>query len=392
MQITSLLNQEKKDCCGCCACESICPTNAIEMKRDNEGFVYPLINEEKCINCKKCERVCAFKQKNAENKASTIKEQYAIKYLRDDERKNSQAGGTFAALAITLLESNENAVIYGAAYSEVYRVKHIKINNLKDISLLQGSKYIQSDMMGIYNEISNDLLDNKTVMFAGTPCQNHAVKTYLKTKNIGTERLYLMDFICEGVASPRVWECYIKSVEKHFKSEVETVIFRNKKYGWRGHYETLKLKNMNRLVIGRKWTNCFCESLFFRESCHACRYTSQNRESDITVSWFGNVERKVPGFDDGNGVSGLMINTEKGSQWFNSTKKEMEVVPVTMDDLMQKQLQHPIEVASNRELFWHDFEQEDTWDILSKYDEKNNVERRIKNLIKNIIQGKLKWI
>lgn len=389
MQTTSLLGQDKRDCCGCCACEAVCPANAIEMQRDNEGFFYPQINENKCIGCKKCERVCAFKKKKAEDRTSTIKKQYAIKFLRDEIRIKSQAGGSFAALAIALLEGDEKAVIYGATYYEVYRVKHIKIDNKKDISLLQGSKYIQSDMIGIYNEIANDLRNNRTVMFAGTPCQNHAVKIFLKTINVNTEQLYLMDFVCKGVASPRVWESYIKSVEKHFRADVETVVFRNKRYGWKGHYETLKIKDMKRLVIGRKWTNCFCKSLFLRESCYACRYTSQNRESDITVSMFSNVDRKIPEFDDGKGVSGMMINSLKGAQWFERIKDEMEVMPVTMDDLMQKQLQHPIDIPQERGNFWNDFEKEDTWDVLSKYDKKIIL---IKNLIKNIIQRKLKWV
>lgn len=392
MRIPNIVDQLCKDCCGCCSCESVCPTSAIIMKKDNEGFLYPSVNMEVCVGCGRCDNACAFKIKDRNDLKSTIKEQYAIKYLNQDIRKRSQAGGSFAALAIGLLENMKDVVIYGAAYNQIYKVKHIRIKDKNSIDMLQGSKYIQSDMQGIYRNVEQDLNAGLTVMFTGTPCQNHAVKQFLEISHCDTSKLFLMDFICEGVASPRVWEKYIESIEERFKGKVEQVVFRNKKYGWVDHYETIRVSNYKRLVIGRKWTNCFYDSLFFRECCHNCRYTSQNRESDITVSWFGNVERKKPGFDDGYGVSGVMINTEKGKEWFELIRDELEIIDVSMDDLMQKQLQYPIEKSKKRDSFWEDFEKQAAWKTLSKYDSQNTLKKKMIKLFKNVIQRKLKWI
>lgn len=57
-----ILYREKENCCGCTACYAICPTNSICMKEDEEGFLYPIIDEQKCIRCRKCLFVCKFKE------------------------------------------------------------------------------------------------------------------------------------------------------------------------------------------------------------------------------------------------------------------------------------------------------------------------------------------
>lgn len=61
MRDLPLLYSEKYDCCGCGACRSICPKNAISMELDNEGFMYPHINRDLCVRCYKCQRVCPIK-------------------------------------------------------------------------------------------------------------------------------------------------------------------------------------------------------------------------------------------------------------------------------------------------------------------------------------------
>lgn len=56
-----ILYKEKEECCGCSACFSICPKEAITMLPDEEGFEYPYIDADKCIRCYQCMRVCPFK-------------------------------------------------------------------------------------------------------------------------------------------------------------------------------------------------------------------------------------------------------------------------------------------------------------------------------------------
>lgn len=391
MNKTKIIEQEKKDCCGCAACESICPTRAISMISDVEGFLYPKVDVEKCTGCGLCERTCAFKIKDINNRKSTICEQYAIKYTRENIRSESQAGGSFAALAISLLENNENVSIYGAAFDTVYQVKHIAIHDESEIAKLQKSKYIQSDMQGVYQNIENDVKCGRIVMFAGTPCQNHAVKQYLNQRKVDMSSVYLMDFICEGVGSPYVWQQYLKILENKYKKGIKKVVFRDKRLGWINHFESIQMEGFDKMIISRRWTNLFYDKLFFRESCHNCKYTSLNRESDITVSWFGNVKIKYPEINDNGGISGVMINTEKGKAWFSSLQGEIECKKVSMDDLMQKQLRKPIEKSPLREQFWKDFLNDNKWKTIKKYDTAS-WKYHMKRFVKNIIQRKCKWI
>lgn len=56
-----VLYDKKEQCCGCGACYAVCPVSAIEMKEDEEGFLYPAVYSDKCIGCYKCMKVCVFK-------------------------------------------------------------------------------------------------------------------------------------------------------------------------------------------------------------------------------------------------------------------------------------------------------------------------------------------
>lgn len=390
MQDYNWLSKAEEECCGYNACASICPYDAILMKCDKEGFLYPHISEDKCMNCGLCMKVCAFKQKNKNDSISTIKQQYAMKYKRRQLRRNSQAGGSFAALAVSLFEKYEKVSVYGAAFYDVYKVAHTRIESVDELEKLQGSKYIQSKLQKIYPSIEKDLNRGYTVMFAGTPCQVYAIKRYLDIKKVNQINLYLMDFICEGVGSPYIWHEYMKLIEERYQDKIQKVIFRDKRLGWINHYETVQLENKKYIVASKHWTNLFSDKLFFRKSCHNCKYTCLNRESDITVSWFGNVQKYYPDFYDSDGVLGIMINSVKGENWLEGIKEDIEYISVTMQDLMQKQLAYSIEVSPQRAAFWKDIDRIGLWKTMKKYDTatyKNKIKRKIKNLI----QSEWKW-
>lgn len=61
MSLKIKLFEKKEDCCGCTACYAMCPKSAIEMFIDEQGFVYPRVDESKCIQCYQCVAVCPFK-------------------------------------------------------------------------------------------------------------------------------------------------------------------------------------------------------------------------------------------------------------------------------------------------------------------------------------------
>ena len=213
-------------CVQCKNCKNICPVHAITMENREGTFYYPRVDNEMCIKCKKCEAVCPVLNP-LEEKA--LISSYAVKHKKREIRLESSSGGLFTALAETII--NKNGYVFGAAYQDGFKVEHIEINNKNKISLLRGSKYVQSDLKDSFVRILK-LLENKNiVLFSGTPCQCAALKVYLQNKKYrGT--LYIVDFICHGILSENLFVEYIQYLEKREKSKVKTFEFRDKTYGW----------------------------------------------------------------------------------------------------------------------------------------------------------------
>ena len=133
----------KKDCCGCAACAQSCPKGCITMQKDEEGFSYPYIDTDRCVNCGLCEKVCpVFHSKPSFSDQTNA---YAAYNLDEEERLQSSSGGVFSLLAKQVL--HENGVIYGAAMmDDCSAVRHIRVESQDELGALRGSNYIQSDM------------------------------------------------------------------------------------------------------------------------------------------------------------------------------------------------------------------------------------------------------
>ena len=195
---------EERNCSGCTACLNSCPNNAISMKENEQGFLYPYIDKNKCTNCKLCTKVCPFKKEWFENNKNEIPKVYALKNKDENIRDNSTSGGAFSILAEYVIK--ENGIVYGALLDENNIVKHVRIDELKNIQQLRGSKYVQSFLGNIFKDVKNDLEKGKKVMFVGTPCQVAGLKTFLQKD---FSNLILVDFICHGVPIPMMFKEHI---------------------------------------------------------------------------------------------------------------------------------------------------------------------------------------
>lgn len=235
------LEENKEDCCGCAACQYVCPANALSMIIDSEGFPYPKIDYTKCISCKKCIKLCAFKSDIktlkyiiCESKPSC----YAVVHKNFEVRRNSRSGGIFTALSDYILQNQ--GVVYGAIITSEMTVSHFRAENFAGRNLMRGSKYVQSDISKCFSLIKGDLENGRQVLFTGTSCQVAAVKTALGKDY---PNLYTVDIVCHGVPSPGVWKEYISYIQKKYNAECFEFDFRNKKkFGWPAHIETIKLK------------------------------------------------------------------------------------------------------------------------------------------------------
>lgn len=362
------LDDNKMNCCGCAACEYICPTNAISMQVDSEGFSYPTTEHSKCIGCNKCIRQCSFKTDmqtlkyiNSGNSPTC----YAVLHKSPDVRWNSRSGGIFTALSDYVLSNH--GVVYGAITTSELRVIHFRADNEEDRNLMRGSKYVQSDISECYSLIQNDLDDGKVVLFTGTSCQVAAVKNAMGKDY---PNLYTLDIVCHGVPSPRVWKDYIAYIEKKYDAKCVEVDFRNKKkFGWPAHIETLKIRRGRKIktVNSRFYSELYYTHLILRPCCSECPYKSINHPGDITIADYWGIKKAAPEFFDWGGVSLVLVNSESGKKMFDCVKTEINFKETKFALSMQPPLQSSFPMPNNREQFWKDYEILGIEGILKKY-------------------------
>lgn len=380
---------DPKDCCGCTACASICAHNAITMEPDVLGFLYPTVDESKCVDCGLCDKVCQF---NDNYDRSLNLEQplaYAARHKDIDEVMKSRSGAAFVAISDYILE--QGGVVYGAGYKGHFRVAHKRATAKKERDEFRGSKYVQSDLTGIFRQVKEDLKNGLTVLFSGTPCQTSGLNSFVGV--ILRQNLILVDIVCHGTPSPFIWRDYVHYIESKNNKTIVDVNFRNKGlFGWKEHRETFMFDNNDILTTQNLYTSLFYKHIMLRHSCGVCHFTNPIRPSDITLADFWGWENVVPGFnDDDKGVSLVLLNTEKGKILFEMAGKGLEIIKVNLDDCLQPNLRHPSEIHPRRVQFEEDYKINGLRYVFNKYGEEGWRIRgkrklmRIVNKVKKII-------
>ena len=325
-----------KDCCGCTACASICTHDAISMEPDALGFLYPKVDESKCVDCGLCEKVCQFNNNYDHSLNLTRPIAYAGRHKDIAEVMKSRSGAAFVAISDYILE--KGGVVYGAGYKDHFRVAHKRATTQDERDEFRGSKYVQSDLTGVFRQVKEDLVKGLTVLFSGTPCQTAGLHSYVGKRL--RENLYLIDLACHGVPSPYVWRDYLAYIEKKRGSRIIYVNFRDKeKYGWSAHKESFKFESGGGKF---SFSYVFYQHIMFRKSCGNCHYTNLQRPGDITIADYWRWQRTDPNLNnDNNGVSLILCNTEKGWQLFEAIKERMDVVPVELENAIQTSFVRP---------------------------------------------------
>lgn len=305
--------KNKQDCCGCSACEQICPVKAIEMKIDNEGFYYPEVNESVCVYCGKCKKICPVLNKGTEN--SNYKKVLICQNKSLETRLDSTSGGVFSALANFVLE--KDGVVFGAVLDEHFVVKHEGVTSAESLHRIRGSKYVQSRINDTYQQVKNYLNEDKYVLFTGTPCQVAALRSYLGKEY---EKLLLMDIVCYSISSPGIWKQYLEHIEKCGKvktNQVYEIRFRDKsKYGY--EYTLMTFYDEKKRVLyasgpeSNQMLRSFVSNTSTRPSCYDCKFKGTSRQSDFTAWDCYNIYKYDKALDDNKGSSHIMVNSDKG--------------------------------------------------------------------------------
>lgn len=325
-------------CTGCSACMSGCPKDAIEMRSDSLGFKFPDIDVEKCIECKKCERICPVIAISDVNKEKNKPVAYAAQLFDANDVINSQSGGAFKAIADYVL--GLGGMVYGAAFDDTLNVVHKRIDCNAELNQLRYSKYVQSDVRDTFREVVSDLKNNLKVLYTGTPCQIAGLKAVVPG-NL-QKNLITVDIVCHGVPSPAVYRGYIAYQEKKHHSKVERFIFRDKqKFGWRSAKERLIFAN-GKEVSSYDYNFLFQRmDLLARRACDGCRWCNLDRAGDLTIAdCWGWEKLHNQTFDEKLGVSLILVNNVKGANTLSSVNN-LNKVAIDLENVMQRNLYEP---------------------------------------------------
>ena len=289
----------------------------------------------------------------------------------------SRSGGVFTALSDVVI--TENGVVYGCAVNAKNQAEHRRAVSKEGRDSLRGSKYVQSSMRNCFKGVSDDLNSGVPVLFSGTACQVSGLKGYLGDK---AEKLLTIDIVCHGVPSPAVWSAFLKWMEDKYHGEVSSVNFRDKRYGWMAHFESIIINGHKR--VADYYRAIFYKHYSLRPSCFQCPYANIDRIADITIADAWGIDRKHSYFNDDKGVSLVILNTGKGVSCFEKAKDDLEVVEVKSDDYMQPNLREPSKAPSNRVKFWDDFVEHGFGFVSWKYGD-NTLKGNVKSIIKQIL-------
>lgn len=371
-------------CTGCTACMNICPKQAIAMEENIEGFKYPVINQEKCINCGLCKRTCPIL---TTNKNMSINKCY-VGYAKEDEvKRNSSSGGIFPLVANYILDNN--GIVIGAAFDDNNKLNHIAITKEKELIKLKGSKYLQSNLGDIFKYVSENILNTK-ILFVGVPCQIAGLKAFLKKEY---ENLICVDLICHGAPSPKLFDKYIKELEKKKNDKLINYNFRDKSTGWDTYSNTAIFKNskITELQTENKYMKLFLSDVALRKSCFKCNFKLGNKYSDITLGDFWGVQNYYPKMYNKKGVSAIIINTSKGEKIFNEINGYIEYEKCKLEEIVAGNplLKESAEYNKKGRKIFKEIDLVSVDELVKKYGHKRNTLwkrglRKVKNMIKKL--------
>ncbi len=362
---------KKEDCCGCKACGDICPKKAISFKTDIEGFWYPKVDQNLCIGCGLCEGTCPIINIDSLKKNDFPQpECHAAIHKNIEIRFDSTSGGLFSALAEATYK--EGGYVGGAIFTEDYGVKFFISNDKKNLSALRSSKYLKSDTEGLYVAVRDLVKAGEKVLVCGSPCQMAALRAFLKKDY---ENLVIVDFICRGANSPKVFRKYLDYLEERFKSKVVYFKAKNKELGWRQLTSKICFEN-GKTLYDTKDTSYFTTGylstgVYTRPSCYTCKFKGFPRIADITLADFWGAEKVVgKELDEDMGTSLVLLNSQKGLAYFEEIKRNINEQQISFESILagNQALVKPLDPPLvDREMFYKDLDQLSFKQVAEKY-------------------------
>lgn len=320
------------------------------MHEDNEGFLYPDVDKNSCINCGLCEKVCHILNVSGKRTPQKV---YAAKNNNEEIRRQSSSGGVFTILAEKTI--NAGGVVFGVKFNEKWEIIHSYTENVEGLAAFRGSKYAQSYIGNSYKQAETFLKQGREVLFSGTPCQIAGLKRYLRKEY---ENLLTVECVCHGVPSPKVWRVYLNDIKtKNASNKIHDIKFRAKSTGWKNYSFSLKYTNekgeiqdYSTVFYRNPYMKAFLSDFILRPSCYSCHAKAGRSGADIALADFWGIEKVIPQFDDDRGCS-LVLDYTARAKYENKS----ECLPAVYDDAVKYNPAIVRSVAKplNRAFFFH---------------------------------------
>ena len=361
------------------------------MQPDAEGFMQPVVASE-CIECGKCLRNCPV--------ASPVStdaplEGFAAYLQNRDTLRNSSSGGIFVAIAEAILASG--GVVFGCAEDLPGEPSHVVIEVRDELARLQGSKYVQSDLSGVFGQVVQYLNRNIPVLFAGTPCQVAGLLHFAGPR----KNLYTIDLICHGVPSRKMYQAYLSWLEGVTNAKVKQFVFRSKKkHDWSLTYRVEmeangKQRVQEKMASLSPYYSHFLKGLDYRESCYCCPFARTERVGDVTLGDFWGIENVLPSFRNTDGISAVLINSVKGRELWNWIQDRVVYESVDVAQIVARngQLRAPTKRPPERDQIYGVLETQGYAGVVRMYENRKEIiVDSIKDCIPNRIRQKIKQV
>ena len=380
---------DNKHCTGCSACMNVCPHKAISMQPDVEGFLQPVIDDEKCVECHLCEKRCPAI--NPLRTDGNTPKAYAV--INKKDRNVSSSGGAFSLFARMVL--NDGGVVVGAAYDDKLRTRHISISDINDLDKLRGSKYVQSEIGDSYSQVKSYLNDGRKVLFCGTPCQVAGLYKFLNKRYDG--QLITLDLVCHGVPSPLVFEKYLEKLKKIDRPKGGNIKgFRFRKLDSWAIIPAVKFSESKWRILEQErnaYMSAFFKGWTYRECCFNCQYANMNRVGTYTIADFWGIGKHGMPFKKNvaSGVSLVIDNCGNFKETISTMINDVYVEERPLEEALYENhnLKAPVKREKERDTAISDMIDNDfsLLDFAKKYGllKKETLKLRMKKHVKNAI-------
>ena len=358
--------KNKENCCGCSACYSVCPKNCITMSEDEEGFLYPHVDKNICIDCGLCEKVCPIlRYQQPKPKAQKA---FVVQHRDKTVLAQSTSGGAYTAIAKWILD--KDGVVFGVRLNDLFEAEHCYIERYDDLRLFRNSKYVQSKIGDTYKQVRDYLKEGRIVLYSGTPCQLEGLFQFLRNKQY--DNLYTVDVVCRAVPSPLVLRKYLEMQKDMFASDLMDVKFRDKYHGYK--YSSLSLfskcgKDYHEGIDTDVYLRSFFSGTNIRQSCPVCKFRNRYRRTDFTIWDCFNIDDFSPELDNDKGATRILCQSVRSVELLKELKSEMKVIEIDPEKAVRgvRELVSGPTLHPQRAAFFSDLNEKKTAEVFHEY-------------------------